>query len=220
MKRWIIIAMALAWVSAQGQDVVRDTVVADTAAEEENVIGGRVSPHARPASEEPNIIGMPVYYDLNGNVVGSGQPAHTGYRMPKHHYHNNLGLHYSSVFLECLGMFGPNPGVGLSLAYVPQRWGFYASGLVGKHRNHMAVGPVLRVTDAEASTDMQLYGGLVFNRRLGGEVGVRLAATRRNSDFSWLSGSMGVGYLNGHTFVTLGLSLEITAAVVTSIYFW
>ena len=110
-----LVAMMAMCSVATAQDVVRDsTAVADTAADEPNVIGGRVdSTYLKQRAQsknkkEQNIIGTPVYYDLDGQQRTTGlrpsQLRQSGsgeaYIRPKHHYFNSLKDQYCGFFVE------------------------------------------------------------------------------------------------------------------------
>lgn len=191
--------------------------------DEENVIGGRVERRQprgvelqrTPSDKEANILGMPIYYDTLGNVIGDGRPTPRGghYRRPKHHYFNNLSDQYCGFFCEATGMIGPaDIAGGFNLTYLPERWGAYGSALFGVNHSYLTVGPALRLSGYDSRLDWQLYSGIVFGgMHVGAEAGVRLALPQQRSDFCWSSASMGLGVINGDTYFTLGLSLQIVA---------
>ncbi|MBO4487944.1 MAG: hypothetical protein J5729_06235, partial [Bacteroidaceae bacterium] len=186
--------------------------VADTADNEPNVIGGRVdSTYLRQGSrqrKEQNVIGTPVYYDARSVV------------RPEHHYRNSLSSHYCAFFLEGETMIGPSDlGLGVNFTYLPKRWGAYASLLRGDKYSYLTAGPALRLSDYDEGLDLQLYGGLVFEgMHTGAEAGLRIAAPQTSSDFCWTSASLGMGVINGDVYATFGLSLDIVAIGVLTIF--
>lgn len=185
---------------------------ADTADTEENVIGGRVE--RTNTQKESNVLGTPVYYNLDGSVR---QGNHRGnprgeYQMPEHHYKNTLSRQFNSYFCELEGMVGEKDmAVGLNFTYLPERWGMYGSMLVGFRYNFASLGAAVRLSETYDDLDWQLYGGIICGDGLGCEGGMRLAGTRSGSGFGWCSGSMGVAVMDGRGYLTLGLSLEISA---------
>lgn len=215
MKKILIIAILLSGSIAWAQDVVRDSVpaaVADSADAEENVIGAK--PAVRPVAtrREANVLGAPVYYNVNGSVRGSGDTSAI-YRRPKHHYLNNLDDRYCSFFAEGEALTGASDlAYGLNFTYLPKRWGAYGSLLIGLNHDYLSAGPVLRLSDYESMFDWQLYGGVMFSgRSVGGEVGVRIAVPQRSSEFCLTSVSMGCAIVGSHAFVTVGASVDIIA---------
>ena len=135
--------------TAWAQDVVRDSVHTtpdstaikassaidmddnDTVDDEENVIGAKPQPRKKGERKEANVLGAPVYYDVYGNVEGSGETS-TTYHRPKHHYLNNLADRYCSFFVEGELLTGRHDAaIGGSFTYLPKRWGFYGSVLGG-----------------------------------------------------------------------------------------
>ena len=210
----LVLAMAgsLAWAQAP----VKDSVArADSSEVEENVIGGRVmSPKGR---GEANVLGAPVYYDINGGVRGGRVASDGRYHRPKHHYLNNLGYYFDSYFVEMEGMFGDDElAMGGSFTYLPDRWGAYGSALVGINHDYLSVGPAVRLSQEGSFIDWHLYGGVMIGQTLGGELGMRWAVPSRKGSFSWSSGSMGLVVVDGRSYLTVGLSLEIAALVSLS----
>lgn len=237
MKRLTILMALLLTVSlsAMAQDVVRDSVTVgtdslavddlDTIDDGENVVGAKQAPQ-RHKAKEANVLGAPVYYDLNGNVLGerrvaSGKtPADGVYHRPKHHYLNSLDNRYSSIFVEGeLLMGSSNVGVGANLTVLPNRWGGYGSAVFGVDGSHFSLGPALRLSGPESSMDWHLYCGVVLGERhLGAEGGLRMALPKVRGEFCWTSVSMGVLALNGDVCMTFGVSLDMLA--VLSIMAW
>lgn len=209
MKRLVLIVMLLlalpAW--AQTQDSVR--------AESREIDGGQRQQDV----SEGNVLGAPVYYDTLGNIRGTESDGVS--RLPRHHYFNRLSNKYSNTFFEVLGMVGTGDiGIGLSFCYLPERWGGYGSLITGVRRDYFSFGPALRLSDYDDPLDWHLYGGFVVSRHLGCEVGIRMALPRRNSNFSWESASMGAVFVNGHGFITCGLSIEFAAMVSAAMLWW
>lgn len=231
MKRLFIVLLATLAVALQAtaQDVVRDsTAVADTADTEENVIGATPTPR-KYKSKSGNVLGAPVYYDLNGNRIGDGLPSADStvgqqiYRRPKHHYLNNLDDRYSTFFFEGEVLVGSSSmGLGANLTILPERWGGYGSVVFGMNEGYFSVGPVLRLSGYDSWLDWQLYGGLVLgDRHLGAEGGLRVAAPKRNGELCWTSMSLGFATLNGDVYMTMGFSLDMLAVFgATTFLFW
>lgn len=226
MKRLILIVLLAVCGTLCAQDVVRDSVAAttdtlgikDNAAideddddndDEENVIGAKEQPKKR-GKKEANVLGAPVYYDAYGNVVGSGETSDI-YHRPKHHYLNDVGRRFCSVFLEGELLAGRHDvAFGGNITYLPKRWGFYVSALGGLHHSYLTLGAALRLSSPSASLDWQLYGGVGGGgRHLGGEVGIRMALPKRSGKFCWTSVSMGYANFGGYGFITAGLSLDM-----------
>ena len=234
MKRVFATLLLLAWLPLWGQVVQPDstarTFPADSVAVDDdqdddgpNVIGARPAPR-RPQGE-PKVLGAPVYYNHDGSIRGSRQPAHQPHRgsrpgLPERHYLNNLGLNYSSFFLEMEAALGRRSALGLNLTYLPERWGIYGSALFGPRREYFSVGPAVRLSGMQSTVDWHLYSGLTFGRRVGGEIGFRVAATSRGSEFCWSSASIGMAVIDGSSYLTLGLSLELSALLGLSIFLW
>lgn len=231
MKRLIVIALLLVGGTVWAQDVVRDTVTKvtpvatvdtidaddaldvddnDTIDDGENVIGAKPSPKTSGEKKEANVLGAPVYYDLYGNVLGSGNGS-TVYHRPEHHYLNNLDSRYCNIFVEGTLLAGSHDvAIGGSFTWLRKRWGFYGSMLGGKHHTYMSLGVALRLSGYASSYDWQLYGGLGGGgRHLGGEIGVRMALPKRSGEFCWTSVSLGYANYGGYGFMTIGLSLDL-----------
>lgn len=233
-----LVAMMAMCSVATAQDVVRDsTAVADTAADEPNVIGGRVdSTYLKQRAQsknkkEQNIIGTPVYYDLDGQQRTTGlrpsqlrqSGSREAYIRPKHHYFNSLKDQYCGFFVETELLLGMHDvAAGANFTYLPDRWGAYASLLGGARGSYLSAGPALRLSGYDDDIDWHLYGGVMFSpRHLGAEAGLRIASPQRRGDFCWMSGSMGLGVAGGDVYVTLGFSLEILAVTaLSSLLFW
>lgn len=206
MRRIVVIVMLLACGATWAQTV--DST--------ERVLGDTPQPRR---SRVQNVIGAPVYYDTLGNVIGQTAPADSFYHRPKHHFRNRLEDDFCSFFLEGQTLLGHNDmALGGQLAWVPQRWGIYGSGLVGVRHAYFSAGPVWRMSDCGNWIDWQLYGGLVVSRHLGGEVGLRMGSPELWGDFCWTSFSITVGHVNGMNYVTLGFSLTLTSIVALSIW--
>lgn len=223
MKRLIVIALLLT-VSGMvwAQDVVRDSVAVDTTDTEENVIGAKPQPKKKGEKKEPNILGAPVYYDIYGNVEGTSNDTSV-YHRPKHHYLNNLDSRYHTFFLEGELLTGSHDNaIGANFTYLPKRWGFYTSVLAGRRHSYLSLGAALRLSGYESSLDWQLYGGVGGGgHHLGGEIGVRMAVRKSNSEFCWTSLSAGYANYGGHGFVTFGASLDLMlASSLAAFLFW
>lgn len=225
MKRLIVIALLLMGGTVWAQDVVRDTVataaapvtVADTldtddndTIDEENVIGAKPSAKKSSEKKEPNVLGAPVYYDVYGNVQGSGNSSST-YHRPKHHYLNNLDSRYCNIFVEGAMLAGGHDvAVGGSFTWLRKRWGVYGSAFGGRRHTYLNLGVALRLSGYQSGLDWQLYGGVGGGgRHLGGEAGVRIALPKRNGEFCWSSVSLGYANYGGYGFLTAGLSLDL-----------
>ena len=171
------------------------------------------------AQKKGNVIGTPVYYDTLGNVIGQQRPTDTLYHRPKHHFHNRLENEFCAIFLEGQTLFSYNDvALGGQLAWVPSRWGVYGSGCIGHLDGRISVGPVWRMSDCGNWIDWQLYGGLTVSRRLGGEIGIRMASPEIWGDFCWTSVSLSVGHVNGYNYVALGLSLTLSSLVAITLW--
>lgn len=214
MKKYVFILTLLACGTVWSQ------TPADTTDTEENVIGGRVE--RRNTQRESNVLGTPVYYNLDGSVREGrryNNPRPQGdYIRPDHHYRNTLKEHYNTYFCEFEGLFGPKDvAIGMNFTYLPERWGIYGSMLAGMRYNFASLGAAYRFSDKQDFMDWHFYGGLIYGDGLGGEFGMRLAGTRSKSGFGWCSGSMGVAVMDGRGYFTLGLSLDITALTALSL---
>lgn len=220
MKRYTLILLMLLCGSAWAQDVVKDsTAVGDTAAEEENVIGGR--PQRSNVQHKANVLGAPVYYNLDGSVRTPdgyrGNPRGE-YMRPRHHWRNTLDSRFCSYFCEAEGMLGTGDiAIGMNFTYLPNRWGIYGSLLTGIRHDYASLGPALRIADIDDVCDWHLYGGIMVGDGIGGEFGMRIAAAKNRGNFGWCTGSMGMAFLDGESYFTLGLSLDITALTIISL---
>ncbi len=208
MKRLCIVMMLMLGLSAWAQ-------VPDSTASKGRELDGGQRQH-----RERNVLGAPVYYDTLGNVIGSEASRQGIPTLPKHHYFNRLSNDFCTWFFEADGWVGGDLAVGASLTYLPERWGFYGKGLLGNRSNYVAVGPVVRLSDCGDWLDWQLYGGLVVSNHLGAEVGVRMALPRRSSSFCWESVSVGVAQMGNRTFLTCGMSMELTAVLSSFFILW
>lgn len=230
MKKLIVIALLTLWGTVWAQDVVRDSVAVtadtvdvddnDTIDDEENVIGAKPQPKSE--KKEANVLGAPVYYDLNGNVRGSGETSAV-YHRPEHHYFNNLGRRYCSFFVEGTLITGRHDvGIGGNFTYLPKRWGFYVTANGGKRHTYLSAGAVLRLSGYDSGLDWQLYCGVGGGgQHLGGEVGVRMALPKHNSNFCWSSASVGYANYGGYGYFTCGVSLDLVGVVaLTTLIFW
>lgn len=210
MKRLSLIALfllALFPAGAQVQDSVR--------ADNREIDGGGRSQDIR----KGNVLGAPVYYDTLGNIRGTATDSVV--RMPRHHYLNRLSNDFNSTFFELLGMVGTRDiAIGFTVVYLPESWGGYGSLMAGVRRNYFSFGPVMRLSECGDLIDWHLYGGLVISRHLGCEIGFRMATPRREGSFSWESVSMGAVFVNGHGFVTCGLSIEFAAMASWAMLWW
>ena len=207
-----MLLMLLSCTCVWAQDVVRDsTAAADT---NENVIGGR--PQRTNVQRKANVLGAPVYYNLDGSVrtAGSYGNPRGQYIRPRHHWRNTLDSQFNTYFCEVEGMLGTGDvALGMNFTYLPNRWGIYGSLLAGIRHDYASLGPVVRLSDYDDPCDWHLYGGVVVGDGVGGEFGMRIASPRRDGAFGWCSGSMGMVFLDGRSYVTFGLSLELTAIV-------
>ncbi len=212
-----------------------DTLDEDDADDEPNVIGARPSPKQNPAEE--NLIGAPVYYDRNGNIVGA-EKQHQGYKRPKHHYRNNVGLNFNSFFVETEALIGHNSAIGISFTYLPQRIGVYGKVFLSKGNEYYNLGAAARLSGVDSRWDWHLYGGIILNNgfatpskintttdfsrhlHIGGEIGFRMASPSKRGEFCWTSVSMGLATVNGYSYLTVGLSLEIAAITALSLFLW
>lgn len=213
MKRYALILLLLSWGSIWAQDTLRVSTGADTADTEENVIGGR--PQRSNVQREANVLGTPVYYNLDGSVRTAdgrrGNPRGE-YVRPRHHWRNTLDSRFCSYFCEAEGLFGTGDiALGMNFTYLPNRWGIYGSLLGGINHSYATLGPVVRLSDYDDFCDWHLYGGIAVGDGIGGEVGMRIAAPRDKGSFGWCTGSMGMMFLDGESYVTLGVSLDIAA---------
>ena len=220
MKKYLFLLMILASCTVMAQtpvdttrtrpDVTADDI--DTSDTEENVIGGRVQ--RTNIQKESNVLGAPVYYNPDGSVRDGnhrGNPRGE-YIRPKHHYKNTLSNYFNAYFCEAELMVGDkDQAIGLNFTWLPERWGLYGSMLTGFRHNYFSLGPALRISDTEDWCDWHLYGGFMFGDGIGGECGLRIASDKTRSNFGWCSGSMGVAVMDGRGYLTLGLSLDLTA---------
>ncbi len=220
MKKYLTLMLLLAFGSVWAQDVVRDsTAAADTSDTEENVVGGR--PQRTNVQQKANVLGAPVYYNLDGSVRTSD--GHRGnprgeYVRPRHHWRNTLDSRYCSYFCEAEGMFGTDDlAIGMNFTYLPNRWGIYGSMLAGLKHNYATLGPALRLSDYDDGLDWHLYGGIAVGDGIGGEVGMRFGAAKDKGNFGWCTGSMGMIFMDGESYVTVGLSLDLTGIVLLTL---
>lgn len=171
------------------------------------------------AQRERNVLGAPVYYDTLGNIIGQRDSTDTLYHRPRHHFHNRLENEYCSVFLEGQTLFSHNDmALGGQLAWVPRRWGVYGSALVGFGHGYFSAGPVWRMSDCGDEIDWHLFGGLVFSRTVGCELGIRMGSPKLWGDFCWSSFSLSMGHVNGASYVALGFSLTLATIVGFTIW--
>lgn len=210
MKRLCIIVMLLLGASAWAQAPVQDSTGSK----------GRELDGKESRNRERNLIGVPVYYDTLGNVIGSEASRQGIANLPRHHYFNRLSNDYCSWFVETDGWFGGDVALGGNCTYLPERWGFYGKGLWGVRRNYASAGAALRLSDCGDAFDWQMYGGVVVSTRPGVEVGFRMAAPRHNSAFCWESMTVGMAQVGRSTFFTFGMSLGITATVASILLLW
>lgn len=156
-----------------------------------------------------NVLGAPIYFDTLGNVIGGRGTQHENYVRPKHHFLNRLDNYYCPFFVEGVAYMSSNQfGFGSQATYLPKRVGGYLGALCGINP-YISLGPALRLTDCGAPVDMHLYGGVVFTRHTGFEVGLRIAETLNRSNLCGLSFTMGGGYANHAPFVSIGCSLTL-----------
>ena len=226
MKRYaLLLALVLLMGgTAWAQDTVRTSTPDTNSAPdtEENVIGGR--PQRSNTQRESNVLGAPVYYNIDGSLRTAdnthGNPR-AEYVRPRHHWRNTLDSQFNTYFCEVEGMLGMGDvALGFNFTCLPERWGVYGSLLAGMNHNYATLGPVLRLSDYDDACDWHLYGGIMVGDGIGGEVGLRIAADKRTGSFGWFSGSMGMAIIDGESYVTMGLSLELTAIVGLSLLFF
>lgn len=214
----VLVALAIAWIVcplASAQEVqLNRAMVADTNNTDLGVIGGRPQ-RSKHSSRKANVLGTPVYYDTNGNVIGGKRHSEV-YQRPRHHYLNNLDDRYSTFFFEGEALVGAkNIAGGINFTVLPNRWGGYGSLMAGIREHYFTLGPVVRLSDASRGLDWHLYGGMVigWNKHIGVEGGVRVAAPKRRGEFCWMSGSAGMAVINGDAYATLGVSIDIMACI-------
>lgn len=125
----------------------------------------------------------------------------------------NSYSNYSNIFLDLMIGYADDKEIkyGLSVACVPERFGWYGSVWVNDFG--VVTGPVIRLTSPRNSLDFQLYGGVGFyNREWAYDVGIRLAPTPDNV-FSWWDLSVGIMGNGDQNYLTCGASLGISAIV-------
>lgn len=242
MKRFLLLAaLTLAWGSLWAQDVVRhvnqttpdsipataipaDSIAIDDDDDGPNVIGAKSSP--RHVKGEANILGAPIYYDADGNAIGTGEPATRSVLLP----HGDAVLmpvtppernHFNHFFFEGEILSSHhNAAAGFNITYLPKRVGVYGSLLFSAPRRpYFSLGAALRLSGNTSPLDIHIYGGITWNRSLGAEAGLRFAEPARNNLFAWRSGSIGWANFNGYNYLTIGLSLEL-AALAGILFFW
>lgn len=132
---------------------------------------------------------------------------------------------YSRYFLEWEGLFSEyGLALGMHFAYLPKRWGFYCSLLplemsVSQYTTSWAsFGAVLRPIIEPAGIDWHIYTGPAFGRGNGWEIGTRIAAAHQNTQFSWLSGSIGTMFVGGRSYFTIGLSILLSPSVGITVW--
>lgn len=230
MKRFfLLVTLTLAWGSLWAQNVTPatpDSIPTDSIAvdddDEPNVIGAKPAPHHEKG--EANILGAPIYYDSEGRAIGTGEPATRTVMLP----HGDAVLHpveidnFNHFFFELEGIFKyHNTAAGFNFTYLPRRVGVYGSALFNDRKQYFSLGAALRLSSATCRTDWQLYGGATFSHTLGVEAGLRVAETSRNEGrFAWRSASMGWALFNGHSYFTMGISLEVTALMGLLFWWW
>lgn len=218
MKKLLFIVILLSCNIVWAQDVVHDSVAADTS----RTVGDGKQNRSR---KEANILGATVYYDINGNIRGSENPS-PYYHRPEHHYLNNLDNSFCSFFAEGKLLYNNyDQAVGLSLSYLPNRWGGYGSLMVGtEYPYFLSAGPVLRLSEYDSSIDWQLYAGFMTNfYSVGAEAGLRMATGQRHSEFCWTSASLGVAVVGSDPFLTFGASFDLIAVLAlgtATLLFW
>lgn len=221
MKKLIVILLTLACSAVWAQSEATDSTAANDT--EENVIGGRVQ--RTNAQREANVLGAPVYYNLDGSVRSRdnrhGNPRGE-YVRPRHHWRNTLDSRFCSYFCEAEGMFGTgDAAIGINFTYLPEKWGVYGSLLTGFNHDYTSLGVAMRLADYDSPCDWHLYGGLTVGDGIGGELGMRIAAPKQNGNFGWCTGSMGMVFMDGEAYITLGVSLDVAALTALSLLlFW
>lgn len=166
-----------------------------------------------------NVIGAPVYYDTLGNVLGRETTGDSIYRRPKHHFRNRLEDHFCAYFLEGSALMGTGDmALGATFGYLPQRWGAYGTVRMGVRNAYVSAGPMVRMSDCDNFLDWHFYAGVTVGRRVGGEIGFRMASPIGWERFCPSSVSMGAGIVDGYTFFTIGLSIDMFP--LTGFLFW
>ena len=134
------------------------------------------------------------------------------------------------------GHYGPEEvmldidlGIGVQFTRIPDRWGWYAGATyVVSEDDYLGLqgGVAYRMLDASHKIDIQLYSGLscgilnLFDSgrkyiRPGLDAGIRFApgAKARRKQFAWTSVTLGRTNYWDCPFYTMGISLDITAAI-------
>ncbi len=128
---------------------------------------------------------------------------------------------YNRFFLE--GILGIEKygslGIGGTIAYLPKWIGAYATAVAYESHSMYTVGPTFRPLAGIIGVDWQLYGGMAyaspitrhFDNRFGFEIGTRFAPSANNSwgHFAWWSLSLSRLHVNGNSYFTVGLSLNL-----------
>lgn len=235
-KKLLLLALTLAWGTLWAQDVVRDStkatiISADSIAvddddDEPNVIGAKPMPHK--IKGEANILGAPIYYDNEGYAIGTEDTASRAVQLP----HGDEVMYsvepeeknvFNHFFLEgeCISTFR-SIAVGLNFTYLPRRVGVYGSVLFGQNRKpYFSLGGALRLATPTLWLDIHLYGGATWHTSIGAEAGIRFAETARdNGRFAWRSASIGWANYSGHNYLTIGLSVELSALIGLAIWWF
>lgn len=163
-----------------------------------------------------NVIGSPRYYSDSSQY----KPWH-GYGYEKTHRSFE-----NSLFIESQVLCGSyDVACGANIAWVPENVGFYGSFMTGINADWWSFGPVVRLSDKDSYTDVQLYGGITladFYSGLypGGEIGIRVSKTEDSGILSLCGASIGMRYVGGSSFLTLGISLPLIIFFIpTTIFF-
>lgn len=134
-----------------------------------------------------------------------------------------FGHDFCSSFFEIktIATYG-DIGIGFTFANVPEVWGWYVSPVYSIASGWLTGGAVLRVAQPNSNTDFHLYAGTGlaycddhFHTLPTWEVGLRFAAPDgyRSGALSLMSGSIGLLSNFETTYVTLGLSLELSSVL-------
>ncbi|MCR4659627.1 MAG: hypothetical protein K5650_04970 [Bacteroidales bacterium] len=144
------------------------------------------------------------------------------YQRPRHSVMRYFGHDFCTVFGEFEFLMGNDLAAGFNIAYVPNEWGVYGSYMYGIAYDWFSIGAVRRLSHSWNNTDCQLFFGLNIGDGLGYEVGLRFAGDRRYNigSFCWNSVSLGLTRNYGHTYLMLGLSLDVTGFMFFPLLFW
>ncbi|MBQ9418561.1 MAG: hypothetical protein IJU19_08295 [Bacteroidales bacterium] len=224
MRRYILLLLVmLSCVPIWAQEAAKDNLSTRDTTDTESRPLDRQSKRPHRSSRQANVLGRPIYYDTNGNVIGSSNPSAT-YHHPSHHYlndHSGLDDQFSTFFFEGEGLVGMGDiAGGANFTVLPNRWGIYGSALAGRRHNYFSFGPAVRLSSTNSSLDWHLYGGMMLGgKHIGAEGGLRMAFPKRRSQFCWTSVSAGVAVINGDAYLTMGMSLSVLACLCVGTLF-